>query len=150
MCFFNSDEKAYLEQREAISTLKYFRCRKHFIQKLSQYSQGINVLEAPASITNAFLWEIHVFLPLDWIAYLEQNESFSTLKTMICRTYSFQKLTQFSRGKKVLDAAASSIHSCLCRGACVPWTQLNKPTWSKYSLSPPWNTVLAGSISSQN
>ena len=65
MCFFNSAEDAYLEERETISILKYLSCRKHCIKKLTQYSQGINVLDAPASDTDGFLSEIHVFLPLD-------------------------------------------------------------------------------------
>jgi hypothetical protein len=64
MYFFNSAEKAYLEQRETIFILKYLSCRKHCIQKLTQYSQGINVLDAPATNADGFLFEIHVFLPL--------------------------------------------------------------------------------------
>jgi hypothetical protein len=36
--------------------------------------------------------------------YLEQSEPFYTSKTMICRKYSFQKLTQFSQENNVLDA----------------------------------------------
>jgi hypothetical protein len=40
-------------------------------------------------------------------AYLEKNELFSTLKTTICRKYSFQKLPQMSQGNNVLDAPAS-------------------------------------------
>jgi hypothetical protein len=40
---------------------------------------------------------------------MKQNEHFSTLKTMICRKYSFQKLTEFSQGKDVLNAAAPNI-----------------------------------------
>jgi hypothetical protein len=53
--FLQSAEKAYLEQRETISILKYLSCRKHCIQKLTQHSQGINVVEAPASNTDGFL-----------------------------------------------------------------------------------------------
>jgi hypothetical protein len=46
---------------------------------------------------------------------------------MICRKYSFQKLTQFSKEKNVLDVADSSIPGFLCRAKCVPSAQLNKP-----------------------
>jgi hypothetical protein len=38
---------------------------------------------------------------------LEENEHFSTLKTMIGSKYSFQKLTHFSQGSNLVDAAAS-------------------------------------------
>jgi hypothetical protein len=38
--------------------------------------------------------------------YLEENEHLSTLKTMTWRKSYFQKLTQFSKEKNVLDAPA--------------------------------------------
>jgi hypothetical protein len=41
------------------------------------------------------------------------------LKTMISRKYSFQKLTQFSKGNNVPDAAASNIDGFLWRDICV-------------------------------
>jgi hypothetical protein len=37
---------------------------------------------------------------------MAQTELFSNLKILICRMYSFQKLTQFSQGNNVLDAPA--------------------------------------------
>jgi hypothetical protein len=53
-------------------------------------------------------------------AYLEQREPISTLKNPNCRKYSFQKLTPFSQGNNVLEAAAynkmvffGKIHVCL-------------------------------------
>jgi hypothetical protein len=54
-------------------------------------------------------------------------ELFSTLKTEICWKYSFQKLTQFSQGNNVLDAAASNIDVILWRDTCVSLTQMNRP-----------------------
>jgi hypothetical protein len=44
---------------------------------------------------------------------LKQNEPFFTLKIGICGKYSFPKLTQFSQGNNVLEAAASSIDGLL-------------------------------------
>jgi hypothetical protein len=79
------------------------------------------------------------FFYLSGEAYLEQNESFSTLKTLICRKYSSQKLTQLSQGTNVLDAPDSNIHGFLWRDTCVSSTQLNRPIWKKESLSPPLN-----------
>jgi hypothetical protein len=40
---------------------------------------------------------------------LEENEPFTILKILIGRKDSFQKLTQFSHGNNVLEAAASNI-----------------------------------------
>jgi hypothetical protein len=40
---------------------------------------------------------------------MEQKEPISTLKSVIRKMHSFQKLTQFSQGNNVLDAAASNI-----------------------------------------
>jgi hypothetical protein len=40
--------------------------------------------------------------------YLEQNEPFLTLKTMILWKYSFQKLTQLTHGNNVLDDLSSN------------------------------------------
>jgi hypothetical protein len=74
-----------------------------------------------------FFREIMCFLNLAEKSFLEQNERFSTLKTMICRKYSFQKLTQFSQANNVLGAAASNIVGFLWRDTCVSSTQLNRP-----------------------
>jgi hypothetical protein len=55
MCFFKSAEQAYLKQREPIPTLKNLSCKMYSFQKLTQFSQGNNVLDAPASKTDCFL-----------------------------------------------------------------------------------------------
>jgi hypothetical protein len=55
MGFFNSAEYTYLEQTEPISTLKHLSCSLDSFQKLPQFSQGNNVLDAPASNTDGFL-----------------------------------------------------------------------------------------------
>jgi hypothetical protein len=56
------------------------------------------------------------------------------MKTMICRKYSFQKLTQLSHGNNVLDSAASTIGGFLWRDKFVYLTQLNRPIWKKGAL----------------
>jgi hypothetical protein len=43
---------------------------------------------------------------------------------MICRRYSFQKLTQFICGNNVLDAAASITNGFLSRYTCVSSIQM--------------------------
>jgi hypothetical protein len=68
--------------------------------------------------------------------YLEQNEPFSTLKTLIGSMYFFQKLPQFSQGKNVLDVEAYNTDGFLWRVTFVSSTQLNRPIWTE-SLSGP-------------
>jgi hypothetical protein len=64
---------------------------------------------------------------------LEQNEPFSTLKTMIFRKYIIQKLTQFLQGNNVLHDPASNTDGYLWREKCVFSTQMNRPIWNKMS-----------------
>jgi hypothetical protein len=52
-------------------------------------------------------------------ANLEQNEPYSTWKTMISRKCSFQKLPVLLHRNNVVDAAASNIDGFLCSDACV-------------------------------
>jgi hypothetical protein len=62
---------------------------------------------------------------------MEQRQPVSTLKSLSCRKYSFQKLTQFSEGNNVLDAPASNTNGFLLRDASVSSTQLHRPIWNK-------------------
>jgi hypothetical protein len=55
-------------------------------------------------------------------AYLEQNESFYTLKVMTFSKYYFQKLLNSYREKNVLNAPASNTDGFLSRDTCVPST----------------------------
>jgi hypothetical protein len=80
----------------------------------------------------------------------EQTEPISTLRTMSFKKYSFPKLTQFSQGKNVLDAPASTSDGGLWTDTCVSSTQLNKPIWNKHSLSPLLKPHLAESILFKN
>jgi hypothetical protein len=71
------------------------------------------------------------------LAYLQQIETFSNLKNLSSKKYSFQYLSQFSQGNNVLEVAASNIGVFLRRDTSVSSTLLNKPIWSKDTLSPP-------------
>jgi hypothetical protein len=68
---------------------------------------------------------------------MDQTEPISALKIMIYRKYSCHKLTQFIQGNNVLEAPASNTDAFLLRDICVSSTWLNRPIWSKRSLSPP-------------
>jgi hypothetical protein len=58
------------------------------------------------------------FNAVEW-AFLEQNEPLTTLITMMCRKYYFQKLTCISKEKSVLDTPASNTYSFVSRDTCV-------------------------------
>jgi hypothetical protein len=55
MCFFNLAEYAYLEQNEAISTLKVLNCRRYSVQKVTKFTQENNVLNVAPSNPDGFL-----------------------------------------------------------------------------------------------
>jgi hypothetical protein len=93
-----------------------------------------------------FYREILVFLQLTEMAYMEQNEPFSTLNILFCRKYFFQNLTIFTKVNNMVDASASNSNGILSRDTCVSSTELNRPICNKVSLSPPHRTKVAGSI----
>jgi hypothetical protein len=64
--------------------------------------------------------------------------------------FSFQKVTQFSQGNKVLDLSASNTGGLLSRDTCVSSTLLNRPIWNKVSLSPPLETLDTGGFPFKN
>jgi hypothetical protein len=55
MSMFNSAEQAYLEQNKHFSPLKMLISRQYYFQRLTQFSQGNNVLDAPLSNVDGFL-----------------------------------------------------------------------------------------------
>jgi hypothetical protein len=110
---------------------------KVFLSKLTPFSQGNDVLHVPAQTQMVFSGQMHGFLLHFKQDYLDTNEPFSTLKTMIFRKYSLENLPHFSQGDNVLDSAASTIDSFLWRDTYVSPTQLNMSIRSKQSLSPP-------------
>jgi hypothetical protein len=95
--FFNLAVEVYLKQHETFSTLKTMICRKYSFQKLTLFSQGYNVQDDPPSNTDFFFETYMRFFNLEEYECLEQNEPFSTFKTMIFRKYSCQALTNSHR-----------------------------------------------------
>jgi hypothetical protein len=113
MCFFNSSEQAFLEQAKFISSMKHIIYRKYSIHKLTEFSQGNNVLDTTAYNTHGFsARDTWLFITAE-VPYLKPRELVSTLNHQSCRKYSFQKLTRFSQGSSVLDAAPSITDGCL-------------------------------------
>jgi hypothetical protein len=64
MCFYNTTEYTYLPGTEPFSILKSKLCRKYFLQKLHQFSQGNHVLDAASSNIGGFHWRDTEFLQL--------------------------------------------------------------------------------------
>jgi hypothetical protein len=95
-------------------------------------------------------WEIPVFLHLSWVGLLGTKWTILHLEIMIWRKYSFETLSQLSQGNNAACAAASCIDGFLWRSTGIFSTQLNRPIWSKQSLSPRWKTKVAGSILVKN
>jgi hypothetical protein len=102
----------------AYLTLKQLSCRKYYFQKLIQFSQWNNALDSPTSNTDGFLLRDTCVPSTQLNNLLEKNETFSTLKTLICRKYAFQKLTQSSLEKNVVDAAYYNKRGFLLRSIC--------------------------------
>jgi hypothetical protein len=95
--------------------MKFLICRKYSCQKLTQFSQGNHVIDAAASNLGGFLW-INTCVSSTLLNNLfGAYKPISTLKTIISRKHSFQKLTQFSRGNNVLDTPASNMDGFLSR-----------------------------------
>jgi hypothetical protein len=121
-----------------------------FLSKLTQFCQGTNMLDGPASNTYVFLSRDACVSSTQLSSPIRKKRAFSTFNILICRKYSFQKGTQLSHGNNVLDVAASNIHGVIWRGTWVSWTQLNSPTWNKHSLSPPGKIKVTRTIRFKN
>jgi hypothetical protein len=72
-----------------------------------------------------FVQEIQCFfLSLEW-GYFAQRWCSSHMETLSVRQYSFQQVTQFSSGNKVLDPPASNNDSFLTKDTVlVPFTRM--------------------------
>jgi hypothetical protein len=72
-------------------------CRKYFFQKLTQFSQGSNVLGF-CFLHRLFSFERYMcFFNSAELAYLEQSEPMCTLKPLTCRSIPFKNLLNSHR-----------------------------------------------------
>jgi hypothetical protein len=137
MSFFNSAELAYLEKTEPISTLKILRCRKYSFQKLTQFSQRNNVLNAPASNTDGFLSRDICVSSNSLDRYTWNKMCFLHVENPEFQKVFLSETNSILTGNNVLDAPASNTDGFLLRDTCFSSTQLIWPIWNKQSLSPP-------------
>jgi hypothetical protein len=56
---------------------------------------------------------------------------------MVCRKYSFQRVSEFSQGNNLLEAAASNMDGFLWRDTFVSSSQLNRAICRNMSTNPP-------------
>jgi hypothetical protein len=128
--FFNSPELPYREHTKPISPMKTMICRKYFCLTLNQFSQSKNVLDAPDSNTDGFLSRDAC------VSSTQLNRSFwRNMNTRIYMKYSNQT-NSIRIGNNILHAIDSNTDGFLSRDTSVSPTELNKPMWSKKSLSP--------------
>jgi hypothetical protein len=140
MHFIKSAEMDYFEKTEPICTLKHLSCKKFSLQKLIQYLQGNNVLDAPASNTDGFLSRDTCVSSLSWIGLFGTKWSFLHLEKSDLQEVFLWTTKLILTGKLCARCYTSFTNRFLSRDTCVSSTQLNRPIWSKKSLSLPWNT----------
>jgi hypothetical protein len=115
-----------LEKRVLISTLKTKICWIFSFQKLTQFSQRNNALEAPASNIDGFLCIDTCVSSIQLNRHIWGKQSILPPETPKLWEVSFQKLIQFSKGNNVLDAAASNTDGVLPRDTCISSNYLSR------------------------
>jgi hypothetical protein len=116
-------------KKERISTLKNLSCRKCSFHKLTQFSQGINVVPGESCNINVFLWRdtcvslTQLNKPV-WnkgIAYPHLGKKLKLQELFFSKTY------WILTWNNVLDGDVSNTDGFLLRDTCVSSTQLNRP-----------------------
>jgi hypothetical protein len=117
-----------------------------FLEKLSQFPQGNNALDLPASNTDGCLWT-------DTCVSLTQLNRPIWYKMSLCPPWklwfaeAFLSKTNSAHRETILgDAPASNTDDFLWRDTCFSSTHLNMHIWDRESLSPPGKTSAAGSF----
>jgi hypothetical protein len=147
--FFCITEEAYLKQREPITTLRNPGSMKDLWQKVSHLSQGNHVVHAALSHMDGFLWRD------TGISSTQLKDSFSNKWSCLnFENYDLQEVSLSNTnstltGKQCARWHASHTDHFLLINSCFSSPYLEKPSWSKERLCPPWNTEIAGSILSK-
>jgi hypothetical protein len=126
-------------------------CRKYVLQTLIQFSLGNNVVDAPDSNWDGYLWRDTC------VSSNQLNRPIWNKMTLsphwnlwFFSNYTFQKPAHFLQEKNVLNAPASNIDGCLWRNTCVSSSLVSRPIWDKETLSPSWQAHIAGSFPFNN
>jgi hypothetical protein len=97
---FFKDVDRLLEENEPLSTLKTLISSKYSFQKLTQFSQGNNVLDAPASNIDSFLCRDICGSPTQLKRPIYNKEPISTLKKPELQEVFLSKTDSFLSGKQ--------------------------------------------------
>jgi hypothetical protein len=114
-----------------------------FLEKLTQFSQGNNVLNPPSSNKNGCLWHdicvssTHLNRPIEKKMILSPPWKLWFGNSVLTRTQCSTCFSSNTVGFLWRDIYASS-------------TQLSKPICYKMSLSPPWKLWFSGSVPLKN
>jgi hypothetical protein len=105
--------------------------------KLTQFSQGNNVLDDPGCNTDGCLCRGTCAPHVSSTAIFGKKRAYQHIEKPTLHEVSFQELTLLSQGNNMQDAAASNTDGFLWRDASVPTTPMNTSLLNKKSLSPP-------------
>jgi hypothetical protein len=103
-----------------------------YLEKLTQFVNGNNVLDAPASNTDGVLWETHEFLHLCWIGLFWANRAYLCLETSMLQEVFFSKTKSMHTCINVQDAPVTNTDGFLSRHSrhsCFSSTYLNTPIY---------------------
>jgi hypothetical protein len=124
----------------------FFRDKHDFWHKnITLFSQGNNVpVPLVHKIHGYFLrWTCVLTIHVNRLIWSKMN-LFPPSNFWFAVRIPLKTITQLWQGSNVLDTAASNVDHFPWRDTCVPSPQLTRPLWSKQSLSPLWNTKVAG------
>jgi hypothetical protein len=108
---------------------------KYFFQKLTEFTLGNNVLDAPASNRDGFVWRDTCVPSNKQNRPIWRNRAYLHLDTPNLQELFLEKLTQFSLDNSVLNAPASNSDGFLKKYMC-SFNLSEKPIWRKQRLSP--------------
>ena len=90
-------------------------CRKHYVLKLTLFSQVNTLLNVPPSSTNGFPSRETCVYSTKLNRPISKKESLLHMENLRCRKYFFQKLIQILQENNVLDAPGPNTDSFLFR-----------------------------------
>jgi hypothetical protein len=111
-----------------MSTLKNLTCRKNTFQKVTQFSQINNVLDAPDSNTDGFFFsrDTCVF-QLSCICLFGTKRAYLHIENPKLHEEFLSKKCQFLQGNNVLVVPGSYTSGFISRDTYVSSAQLNRP-----------------------
>jgi hypothetical protein len=109
-----------LKQNEHFSNLKAVIFWQYFFQKLTEFTLGNNVLDAPASNTDGFVWRDTCVPSKKQKRPIWRNRAHLRLDPPNLQELFLEKLPKFPLDNNAVDAPASYTDGFLSRDTCVP------------------------------